>query len=109
MGRGVCTPRHSPIRYSANIKRLDLSCFLQQISVAPKFNWKCPICETDCCDDTHPVVLDTMVLGILNSLESTTKMTFFEIMADGQICMDPGSESETEDEEPIMEPAEGPR
>ena len=72
-----------------------MSCFVQNISVGPDFDWSCPFCGM-CCDDDIPVVVDKLMVGIVKSHKANSKKEFFQVTSDGQLCDDSESESESE-------------
>ena len=51
------------------------------------------------CTDDVPVVVDTLMLGIIKSHKRNSKKEIFQITSDGQICDDSASESESESED----------
>jgi hypothetical protein len=84
--------------FRSNSQRVELSCYVQQISVGPEFEWICPLCHSQCFDDI-PVIVDKLMLGVAISFKPNTRAKFFQLMEDGQICDNSETDSDSESED----------
>jgi hypothetical protein len=80
-----------------------MACFVQNISVGPRFEWKCALCGAYCGKET-PIILDKFLMSVLESKKENTRQEFIEINSDGEICDDGQDDSDSilsdhEDEE----------
>jgi hypothetical protein len=65
------------------------------VSVGPEFEWQCPICGMQSGEEI-PLVVDTLMSGILLWHKPHSRKEFFQLTSDGQICDDSESDIETE-------------
>jgi hypothetical protein len=72
---------------------------VQKISVAPEFEWSCPLCGVGCGYDALPVYVDTFIRNIMKAhvLSNTPSKRSLQITSDGQICCDESSDEEMDE------------